>query len=117
LSVVSQFNGAVCISKSVSDELSNWLTKNIPDRLDFFDISWFHLGADINNSLPSLGIPDDSIQVMNAIEDRITFLMVGTVEPRKGHKIVLDAFELIWNSALNANLVIIGKKGWMVDDL
>lgn len=117
LSVISQFNGAVCISKSVSDELSNWLAKNISDRLDFFDISWFHLGADIDNSLPSLGIPEDSIKVFSAIKDRISFLMVGTLEPRKGHHLVLDAFDLVWNSGSNANLILIGKKGWLTDDL
>lgn len=43
--------------------------------------------------------------------------MVGTVEPRKGHAQVLDAFELLWASQQDANLLIVGKQGWMVEAL
>jgi glycosyltransferase involved in cell wall biosynthesis len=43
--------------------------------------------------------------------------MVGTLEPRKGHLQVLDAFECLWKEDKPINLVIAGKKGWMVDDL
>ena len=43
--------------------------------------------------------------------------MVGTVEPRKGHRQALAAMELLWTDDVDANLVIIGKKGWMMDDL
>jgi glycosyltransferase involved in cell wall biosynthesis len=41
--------------------------------------------------------------------------MVGTVEPRKGHAQVLRAFELLWARGVDANLVIVGKQGWMVE--
>ena len=43
--------------------------------------------------------------------------MVGTVEPRKGHELVLDAFSRLWSEGHKFNLVVIGKKGWLVDDL
>lgn len=43
--------------------------------------------------------------------------MVGTLEPRKGHKQVLDAFECLWQSGTDANLVMVGKQGWMVESL
>eukprot|EP01034_Spumella_vulgaris_P033098 gene33098-40845_t len=41
-----------------------------------------------------------------------TFLMVGTIEPRKGHLQVLAAFELLWQRGVQANLVIVGNEGW-----
>ena len=41
----------------------------------------------------------------------------GTIEPRKEQQQVLDAFELLWKQGMNANLVIVGKQGWMVDSL
>ena len=44
--------------------------------------------------------------------------MVGTIEPRKGHKIILDLFSQLW--ALEEDqisLTFIGKQGWMVDEL
>ena len=43
--------------------------------------------------------------------------MVGTIEPRKGHEQVLSAFESLWRGDLDANLVIVGKQGWMVEQL
>ncbi|MBY7847280.1 glycosyltransferase family 4 protein [Vibrio fluvialis] len=43
--------------------------------------------------------------------------MVGTIEPRKGHTQVLDAFEQLWAEGGEQTLVIVGKKGWMVDSL
>jgi alpha-1,2-rhamnosyltransferase len=43
--------------------------------------------------------------------------MVGTIEPRKGHAEVLEAFRLLWASGSPARLLVIGRIGWMVDDL
>ncbi len=43
--------------------------------------------------------------------------MVGTIEPRKSHAQVLRGFDLLWQSGADVNLVIVGKPGWMVDDL
>ena len=43
--------------------------------------------------------------------------MVGTLEPRKGHRIALDAFEALWADGLDVCLVIAGKHGWGVDHL
>jgi glycosyltransferase involved in cell wall biosynthesis len=41
-------------------------------------------------------------------------LSVGTIEPRKGHADVLDAFEQLWANGDETNLVIVGKQGWHV---
>jgi len=39
--------------------------------------------------------------------------MVGTVEPRKGHDLVLDAFDIFWSQPDSDKvLVIVGKEGW-----
>jgi hypothetical protein len=44
-------------------------------------------------------------------------MMVGTVEPRKSHALVLAAFEQLWQTGCEAQLLIVGKQGWMVEDL
>src|SRR3990170_1181269 len=41
-------------------------------------------------------------------------LSVGTIEPRKNHALLLQAFDRL--SAKDAGLVIVGRKGWMADD-
>ena len=43
--------------------------------------------------------------------------MVGTLEPRKGHEQILEAFEVLWAKGADANLIIVGKVGWNTDSL
>jgi glycosyltransferase involved in cell wall biosynthesis len=43
--------------------------------------------------------------------------MVGTIEPRKGHKQALDAFEKLWGNDQAVNLIIAGKQGWMSEEI
>ncbi|HEY5805350.1 MAG TPA: glycosyltransferase [Lysobacter sp.] len=39
-------------------------------------------------------------------------LMVGTVEPRKGHSEALGAFEQLWKQGRRVELVVAGRPGW-----
>src|SRR5690606_33158160 len=48
---------------------------------------------------------------------RPSFLMVGTIEPRKAHAQVLDAFEQLWREGMDVALVVVGKQGWLVEAL
>jgi glycosyltransferase involved in cell wall biosynthesis len=114
---VLQLDGAVCISKSVADELTRWAKENTDVDLSSFAIDWFHLGADIDSSVPTKGLPRDYLKTISAIEESISFLMVGTIEPRKGYGQTLAAFHLLWDKGVDVNLVLVGKRGWMVDDL
>jgi len=47
----------------------------------------------------------------------INFLVVSTIEPRKGHKQLLDAFEILWSEGLDFHLTIVGKQGWNIEEL
>jgi len=117
LRTVAQGDGALCISRAVADELKEWLDNNQPERYRPFKIGWFHLGADIDASLPTTGLPDDFNAQLIQLGNRPGVLMVGTVEPRKGHAQALAAFELLWAQGVEANLVIVGKQGWMMEGL
>jgi O-antigen biosynthesis alpha-1,2-rhamnosyltransferase len=46
-------------------------------------------------------------------EKRRIYVMVGTLEPRKGHDTVLSAFERLWADGSNNALVFVGKIGWV----
>jgi glycosyltransferase involved in cell wall biosynthesis len=48
----------------------------------------------------------------NQKDQPMRFLVVGTIEPRKGHGEVLDAFNQLWEEGSEAELVIVGKEGW-----
>ena len=117
LEIVTQFDGAVCISHAVADELQAWCQTFGPKRERPFSVQWFHLGADPENSAPSTGMPDDASQVMATLRTRPSFLSVGTIEPRKGQAQTLSAFELLWMQGVDVNLVFVGKQGWMVEGL
>ncbi|MDX8436151.1 glycosyltransferase [Mesorhizobium abyssinicae] len=105
-------HGVLCISKAVADDLSAWIRQEKASLAPFARIDWFHLGADIDEAAPSKGLPDASHGVLGELHSRPTFLMVGTVEPRKGHLQVLDAFTRLWAHGLDANLVVVGAEGW-----
>jgi glycosyltransferase involved in cell wall biosynthesis len=44
-------------------------------------------------------------------------LMVGTLEPRKGHTDVIAAFDILWARGRTEKLVLVGRLGWQVDAL
>lgn len=44
-------------------------------------------------------------------------LMVGTIEPRKNHQLVLTAFEQLWLQGEALQLVLVGAPGWCSDVL
>lgn len=117
LSLVGSFDGAICISKAVADDLKGWLAEHSTDSRRLPDIGWFHLGADIENSRPTKGLLPDADQRLSRMMKRPTFLMVGTIEPRKGHAQTLSAFEMLWRDGIEINLAIVGKKGWDVSSL
>ncbi|NIF29510.1 glycosyltransferase family 4 protein [Pantoea sp. Tr-811] len=114
---VTRYDGAICISQAVADELQAWVTTHAPPRNRPLSIGAFHLGADIDQSMPSKGVPEDPSMRLEALAANPTFLMVGTLEPRKGHAQTLEAFELMWARGMQVNLVIVGKHGWLVDEL
>lgn len=117
LEAVTQFDSAICISRAVADELEAWLKAYGPKRERLFALHWFHLGGDTQSSVPTRGMPANAQGVLDILAERPTFLCVGTLEPRKGQGQLLSAFEELWAEGRDINLVLVGKQGWMVEDL
>lgn len=71
------------------------------------------LGADFEKQSRSEVVSEKAIEAAQAGN---YVLMVGTIEPRKNHKLVLDAFD---NQlfAEKMNLIFAGKIGWNVEEL
>lgn len=99
----------LCISDTVRDELRDVLAAEAPGSK--VRLASFPLGADLDSWLrPVAGLP-------RPIAGTARFLIVGTVELRKGHAQVLDAFEQLWANGTACELVIAGNAGWLVSDL
>ncbi|HIP53887.1 MAG TPA: glycosyltransferase family 1 protein, partial [Sulfurimonas autotrophica] len=109
-------NGSVCISQATADEYKIWCRQNTSENLDNFKITVAHLGADIESSKPSEGLLKNAQTTLKVIQDKISFITVGTIEPRKGHRQILKAFEILWENGIDINLVIVGKQGWLMED-
>lgn len=116
-SVTAVADGLIGISRAVADEIEMWLKAQQLERAEPLKIGYFHLGADIEQSAPTSGLPDDAVPVLQALSSLPTFIMVGTIEPRKGCAQALAAFEQLWADGLEANLVFVGKQGWMVEQV
>ena len=110
---LSDADGVVCISKAVADEFIAWLpTTGTQKQLK---VGYFHLGSDLPEIDSVITPNDDQRALLEAMDKRPSFLMVGTLEPRKGHLQALIAFEQLWDEGNDVNLVIVGKHGWNVD--
>jgi len=113
--VMELADGVVGISQAVMQELMAWLREHPPRRTRPLRLGWFHLGADLEASLPSTGRLADAHLVFHAFRQRDTFLSVGTLEPRKGYRQALAAFEAMWKSGADVNYAIVGGRGWIGD--
>jgi glycosyltransferase involved in cell wall biosynthesis len=115
--VVGIASGLVCISRSVAEELRRYVIGEAVRHHDPLRIGHFHLGA--SRSIGSHSENKAGTLLASKwprIAARGFTLMVGTVEPRKGHRQTLAAFETLWAEGFDMGLVIVGKQGWMMED-
>lgn len=109
-------NSIISISEVVKRDIHEWLgsygisSKDLPVHV-------IPLGYDFASQPHSQGIPSEFEQMLLQLGQRKTALMVGTLEPRKGHAQVLDAFEHLWNAGKEYNFIIVGRQGWKTEAL
>lgn len=120
LSTVATSNGALCISRDVRDKLGEWFTDHRINTSPYFRSDYFYLGANFDSTSKETGErPKQSDLIEKRInDDNINvFIMVGTIEPRKGHRDILDAFDKLWEKNSQDCLIIVGKVGWKNEGL
>ena len=103
-------DGVICISKSVCHQYERWYKHAEINHNSTMNLGYFYLGADIISNENQYTQKSGELAQMN-------FLMVGTLEPRKGVDQVLDAFIHLWKTGYNFALHIVGKEGWLVNGL
>lgn len=113
-SAIVSSDALICISKAVAEDVAAFICENDIPRRDGLRIGWWHLGSDLSSRLEET--PSTEVKVFTSGEVK-TFLMVGTVEPRKRHAAALDAIEQLWDRGREAKLMILGREGWNVADL
>lgn len=118
LSVVARHgDGLVCISHAVADDVLRQLHHRQLPRHGTLSLRYFHCGADLAGSAPTMGMSDAIESFLAKTAPEQNFLTVSTIEPRKCHEQMLEAFEQLWERGHEVNLVIVGRKGWNVEPL
>lgn len=101
-------SGFVCISRTVADELLRLLEAIKHPRP--VKVGYWHLGGDFASKRTALPRWAEACP-------KPVFLMVGTIEPRKGYRVALDAFSALWREGFGGSLCIVGKSGWGTEQL
>lgn len=105
-------DGIACISATTAEVLSRWLQDTAVDYQFGIppQVKHFPLGV----SFPEVSTPQETIreELRTALEMRPTLLIVGTLEPRKGHVHALRICEQLWEQGEDVNLVVVGQRGW-----
>lgn len=102
-----------CISQTICREVEDWLKEHpLPKRSRPIECGWFHLGFDLDGGSPKQNLRTD----FPALFNDNTYLMVGSINPRKNHALALNAFDRLWKEGFKANLLIIGNAGWMTEE-
>jgi alpha-1,2-rhamnosyltransferase len=102
----------MCISQTVRADYLLWQEEQeLAKRLTSDQVGYFYLGSELNADF-------DAHQVLNIfLKNEPYYLVVGSIEPRKNHALILDAFELLWLDLGAPNLVIVGGNSWKSESL
>jgi glycosyltransferase involved in cell wall biosynthesis len=105
-----------CISQATAADAREWMDRLQVPREKQPMVSWFHLGADGVVSVASQGaFTPEQRRVLECLRDTPSALVVGTLEPRKGHAQTLEAFNHLWSDGEDVVLVLVGRPGWMTE--
>lgn len=104
-------DGAICISGTVQRDVHAYLELMRHLEATETPLSSFYLGSNIK--------PMTTIETGNDLGDLFqnpTFLVVGTIEPRKNHQYILTAFEYLWEQGAKISLLIVGRSGFEAEE-
>jgi glycosyltransferase involved in cell wall biosynthesis len=131
LSIITSFDEVICISETTAKRCREFLEGKYPPRFPYrsrldrptvrlasrkAEISVIPLGCDFESGPSSRGLPRNADELLQKFRSKPTFLMVGTLEPRKGHRQMLAVFKHLWDKREDVQLVIVGRHGWLMED-
>jgi len=109
-------DGFVFISQSIEQDARHYIEQTYGREIA--ETRWythFHLGSDLDLLDPSASV---RAHVRNAFgHGKPVYLMVSTIEPRKNHVYLVDAFDALWAQGVDVCLCFVGRVGWKCDEL
>jgi glycosyltransferase involved in cell wall biosynthesis len=111
--VLDVSDGVACISRATESALRARLSTMGVPRAQPVKIAHFGLGANLPSGTDTSHVTPEEAAQLDRLKGVDSFLIVGTLEPRKGHAQTLEAFNLLWTSGEDVALVLAGLPGWM----
>ncbi|MDG9925176.1 MULTISPECIES: glycosyltransferase family 1 protein [unclassified Pseudomonas] len=109
-------DGFVCISRTVEQDVRHAVNaRQGAEVADSRLYDHFYLGSELDLATRDTQLDPALQEVFSG--SMPVYLMVSTIEPRKNHAYLLDAFERLWARGVEARLCIIGKVGWKSEEL
>ncbi|MEO6919484.1 MAG: glycosyltransferase family 1 protein [Collimonas sp.] len=109
--VANTANGFIAISSTIRDEVQNEVRRRLGnERSDQRWFDCFHLGSELDLVHRDTVIRRKVSKLFTS--GRSIYLMVSTIEPRKNHAYLLDAFEKSWADGVDVVLCFVGRIGW-----
>ena len=112
--IVGLAEGFLCISDQTEADLRRVLAARY-GLSEGYRTGVVPMGHDIRESLlDPVSVADSPVRFDTSLPFS---LMVGTLEPRKGHADILAAFSELWQQGSDDRLVLVGRMGWAVEGL
>ncbi len=107
-SIALNSDAVICVSRTVAEDFADYARERGSALATGGRIGYWRLGADFHAS------EAEPSATATRIASGATpfFLSVGTLEPRKGYSVALDAFEALWRTGLDIRYVVVGRPGW-----
>lgn len=114
--IATTADGFMCISQTVQADVQRAVAERLGDGVaSQRKFEYFHLGSELDLVQRDTSVDPRIKEIFDTGED--TYLMVGTIEPRKNHIYLIKTFESLWAKGSKARLCIVGKIGWKSDEL
>jgi len=99
-------DGIICISATTQENVARYC-RDVACRA--VPLDHFRLGSDLDQDDKSGTVREEIVRLCAGGEATKLFIAVGSIEPRKNHLFMLEAFEQVWPAEPDAVLVIVGR--------
>ena len=100
-------------SKATGNSFARYLEQHPELRTAPVVLDSFRLGAELDLLKTIDASPITALPIFPGAGRSV--LSIGTIEPRKNHGLILDAFDLMRSHGTDVSLLLIGKVGWKSD--
>lgn len=100
----------ICNSKTTAYNVANYYKKQGIIRHRPLEVFFIHMG--VTQSRCKIAYNLLNRDIVEFVKKGYTFLMVGTIEPRKNYEYVIKNFKKLNNEKIKYQLLIIGRRGW-----